>query len=96
MVASVVSLFLVAALSPTPTPIPGAIVLTAHSESQGIHSEYGYIASQKCGQHGSWKVTMQSLVTANGRTYDKLDAVCTKGNSKRSFLFDITSFFGKP
>lgn len=96
-----ISLFLIAAISASPPPVhrgtspADAIVINASSDSDGVRAEYRYIASQTCGQHGAWKVTSQTLLTANRRPYDKLDATCTEGNAKRSFFFDITLFFGK-
>jgi len=40
-----------------------------------------------------WKLSMQSLISGNGKHYDVLD-IEMKDGTRRSFYFDITSFFG--
>jgi hypothetical protein len=42
-----------------------------------------------------WKLQSQSLLSQNGRAFDKLHAVCPPTKAERDFYFDITNYFGK-
>ncbi len=72
-----------------------AIVIVAPTEGVGVRFEYVYLALSHCGGSGHWHSTGQALLNQNGRDYDRLDAQCTVGGAKRSFFFDISSYFGK-
>lgn len=60
-----------------------------------IPEEYAYIAQQRCPCGGSYKRDSQAVLKANGLMYDELSVSCAICGSKRKFLFDINSFFGK-
>ena len=77
------------------TSVAHAIVVTASDELSGITAEHEYIVSKSCGNGGSWKWTSQATLSSNHREYDQIDVICSDGSSKRSFFFDITSFFGQ-
>ena len=67
-----------------------AIVLEgAKNELAGVEAENSYIAAHYAG----WQQEMQALLNNNGRTYDRIDIVGPKGESK-SLYFDITDWFG--
>ena len=74
---------------------PDTYEVIAPGEQAGVEAEYTFLDTLRCGGDGRWKVKGQSLINEKGRSYDKLDAVCTAGGETKAFTFDITSFFGK-
>lgn len=71
-----------------------AVVIHAPNHILGVIAEYQYVGNQ-CGvRNRDWKLSMQSLISGNGKNYDVLD-IEMKDGTRRSFYFDITSFFGK-
>ena len=75
--------------------VADAVVIRADTDGAGTRSEYFYLALHQCGTGGHWRLDTQSLLTNNGKTYDRLDVECTAGGKKRSFYFDITNSFGR-
>jgi hypothetical protein len=68
-----------------------------YSTAIPVHSvveEHGHIAAHPCSCNGQWRVILQALLKgAQGRHYDRVDAVCRKCGARRTFLFDISSIF---
>lgn len=71
-----------------------AIVVLQRSEKLGVDWEYVYLAYHPCDESTRWKLAKQALIQGTP-SYDRLDVVCPGNGAKRSFFFDITSFFGK-
>jgi hypothetical protein len=68
-------------------------IVGAKSTPEGIRAENDYIA-QKLGERGSdWEKVGQSLLEEGGVHYDRIEVKLANGES-RSFLFDISEFFG--
>lgn len=62
-----------------------------------VEAEYAHLRSTLCscgGPHAGVKQTL--LRDSSGKPYDQIDAACAKCGAPRTFLFDISSFFGKP
>jgi hypothetical protein len=60
-----------------------------------VEAEYAHIRTTICacgGPHAGQKQTL--LRDPAGRHYDQIEAVCAKCGAPRTFLFDISSFFG--
>jgi len=71
-----------------------AVIINATSSIVGIFEEYAYV-ERVCGKRDvDYTLQMQMQTTLNGQQYDVLD-VQMKDGTRRSFWFDITSFFGK-
>ncbi len=63
-----------------------------------VEEEYRYIQQISCVQcesKGSLKLDLQSLIFEENKPYDKLDCQCQNCGAKKSFIFDISNFFGK-
>ena len=63
-----------------------------------IEEEYQYIKQILCEQckfKGSLVLNKQSLIFEENKPYDKMDCQCQNCGAKKSFIFDISSFFGK-
>ncbi|MCX7703638.1 MAG: hypothetical protein N2234_06015 [Planctomycetota bacterium] len=75
--------------------VKDAITIVADDELTGVEIEYMHIASERCSCGGEYDVEMQQFLEQGGRLYDKIDVTCTQCKKKRSFYFDITSFYGK-
>ena len=63
-----------------------------------VEEEYKYIQQISCGQcetKGSFKLELQSLIFEENKPHDKLDCQCQNCGVKKSFIFDISNFFGK-
>ncbi len=63
-----------------------------------IEEEYRYILQIPCEQckfKGTFKLNLQSLIFEENQPYDKLDCQCQNCGAKKSFIFDISNFFGK-
>jgi hypothetical protein len=76
--------------------IKDAIVIIASDEVTGVGMEYAHIAGERCSCGGEYNVeTQQFLQLGGGKLYDKIDVICKKCSKKRSFFFDISSFYGK-
>ncbi|HXM19483.1 MAG TPA: hypothetical protein VN934_11835 [Candidatus Tumulicola sp.] len=74
--------------------IQKAYIINARSEDEGVHFER-YYANTIPPCAGDWNIGDQALFSSGGKQYDRLDMTCALDKSKRSLLFDITSFFGK-
>jgi hypothetical protein len=63
-----------------------------------IEEEYQYIhqiSCDQCGSKGSFKLVLQSLIFEENKPYDKMDCKCQNCEKEKSFIFDISNFFGK-
>jgi hypothetical protein len=49
-----------------------------------------------CGEGGFFRKTHVEVVEINANHYDKVDAACTSGSTKRQFYFDVSSCFPCP
>jgi hypothetical protein len=61
-----------------------------------VAEEYEFIRKQeckKCGQIGTYKVEMQSLVFSRGFPCDDLNCTCLNCGHKKTFVFDVTTLF---
>lgn len=65
------------------------VIKGAHGESDGIQSEYDWIAVKLPG----WKPVSQALLEDGGRYYDLL--TLRKSGATREVYFDITGYFGR-
>lgn len=78
------------------TSIKTAVVVSdVQTESDGITAEYEWLAGKFGARNKDWKLVTQSLVSEEGKHYDRMDIVIKKGKKERSVYFDITAFFGK-
>ena len=63
---------------------------------KSIAEEYLHIRQERCEKcGGALTPRKQMLVHDKDRRYDILVTTCSVCGAKRTFLFDITSFFGK-
>ncbi len=63
---------------------------------QSIAEEYAYVQEHPCPAcGGAYTVPQQTLLFNEGRPFDGLQAQCAGCGARRSFLFDISAFFGK-
>jgi hypothetical protein len=72
-----------------------AILDMQKNEIDGVDWEYRYISFHPCTDTVRWKLQSQSLLSQNGRAFDKLHVVCPPTKAERDFYFDITNYFGK-
>lgn len=70
--------------------IENAVIIEASKESVGIRAEYNWIKKN----HPDWQLQLQSLMSANGKMYDKMLYKTPQGQTSTVY-FDITNFFGK-
>lgn len=76
------------------SPENAVIIQNARGEQDGVASEYYYL-DIKFGRRGrDWQLSSQSLISVDGKKYDKMDIKLSDGTEKTIF-FDITGFFGK-
>ncbi|HOG46003.1 MAG TPA: hypothetical protein PLJ35_09745 [Anaerolineae bacterium] len=62
---------------------------------QSVAEEYRRVRQERCPCGGRYQVGRQALLEDDaGRHYDCLDATCEQCGAERTFLFDISSFFG--
>lgn len=57
--------------------------------------EYVYVANQRCACGGYYRVTCQRLGRGTVGPTDQLTGVCEACAAERTFVFDISSFFGE-
>ncbi len=76
------------------TSMERAVVIVAPDEMTGIRAEYDWLSQRLGVRNRDWKMEQQSLLSATGREYDRLDVRLADG-TRRSYFFDITGFFGK-
>jgi hypothetical protein len=60
-----------------------------------ILEEYAHVSGQRCTCGGRYEKSAQALLMHNGKPHDQLIVNCAQCGQQRSFLFDISSFFGK-
>ena len=62
-----------------------------------VSDEHAYIAAHPCPTCGGrWRLRVQALLKgAQGRHYDRVDAICRQCGCRRTFLFDISPVFAK-
>ncbi|HHS98394.1 MAG TPA: tetratricopeptide repeat protein [Chloroflexi bacterium] len=72
-------------MKPSRTPIP--------ANSPGF--EFVYVANQRCECGGYFATVSQSLQDAPARPTERVLARCEACGAERTFVFDISSFFGK-
>ena len=72
-----------------------AWIINARNEDEGVRFEHVYLGGIGCSGGGGWVFAGQALLSANGRQYDRIDVKCRTSDERRTFYFDITSFFGK-
>lgn len=70
------------------------IILQAQDEQEGVQAEYIYLSEKIGKKNVDWELISQSLLSHNGRFYDKLNIKLPNG-SEKDFYFDISDFFGK-
>ena len=60
-----------------------------------VAEEWKIVTESKCDCGGSFEPVLQSLTMPDkrGKVYDIMDCECTKCHKKKSFKFDINSFF---
>ena len=95
----------IVALPPLPGALPlaeaagegesSAILDVQTTETAGIDWEHLYLRYHTCDGSLPWRGGMQAVQQANGRSYDIITATCPSSGAKRTFVFDITAFFGK-
>ncbi len=62
---------------------------------QSVAEEYRRVAQEHCACGGRYHVRRQALLEgAAGRHYDRLETACQRCGAQRTFLFDISPFFG--
>lgn len=63
-----------------------------------VAAEYERVRATACACGGPFAGRGQRLLQdpATGKRYDEIDAACAKCGAARTFLFDISGFFGKP
>ena len=70
--------------------IENAVEIKATNSSEGIRAEYEWISKR----HPEFKRESQALIDHDPKFYDKIE-ITTKDGTKRTYYFDVTSFFGK-
>jgi len=82
----------------TPLPFGGRwglpITIAAPDETTGIRMEYEHVEQVLGPRDDAWELVRQELHSENGRYYDLLH-VRLKSGERRSFLFDISDWFGR-
>ena len=65
--------------------------------AESVEAEYARVRATSCACGGPFAGRSQTLRQdpASGKRYDEVLAVCAKCGASRTFLFDISSFFGK-
>jgi len=59
-----------------------------------VEEEYLYVAMQRCPCGGTYEHDMQSLAKRGETPCDELNAHCLQCKKPRTFVFDISAFFG--
>jgi len=70
------------------------VILEARNEQEGVEAEYIYLFEKVGQKNVDWELKSQSLISKNGRFYDRLIIKLSDG-SEKNFYFDISDFFGK-
>lgn len=88
------------AVAQTPDPGDGgslkrAIIIKAPDEFTGFSYIYQYLATLDCGNGGKWQAQGQTIVNGYRRNFAQVETTCTTTSEKKTWFFDITSFFGK-
>jgi len=62
-----------------------------------VSEEYAHIAGHPCPAcGGAWKVSVQALLQDEAaRHLDSIEVVCRRCSRRQTFVFDISSWFGK-
>jgi hypothetical protein len=61
-----------------------------------VSEEYNYVGKQiceKCGQKGTYKTNLQSLVFFRGFPCDELNCECMGCGAQKTFVFDVRKLF---
>jgi|YelNatPaOPRAMG01_1025707.scaffolds.fasta_scaffold273866_1 hypothetical protein len=61
-----------------------------------VAEEYRRLAEERCACGGRYRVRRQLLLEGpSGRHYDRLEVACERCGAERTFLFDISAFYGR-
>jgi hypothetical protein len=60
-----------------------------------VAEEYQHLDRQGCACGGRYRPRFQALLEDDaGHRYDRLEAECARCGARRTFLFDISAFYG--
>lgn len=61
---------------------------------ESVAQEYGLIRRQRCDCGGRFRLTRQALLTHENVRYDLIEVRCVACREARTFLFNVSRFFG--
>lgn len=66
------------------------VIRGAENQRRGVEAEYAFICRHHGEQNQDWKVSSQTMLKEDGKTYDMVEIELTSDNSHRYYYFDVS------